>query len=60
MVRSPVSELADQLDLVGGGDRLGFILQPVARADLDDADEIIHGPVLRERSDGRPAGGGAG
>jgi len=36
------------------------VLQPGARADLDDADEVIHVPALRERSDGRPAGGGVG
>src|SRR5690606_22043166 len=35
-------EAVDQGDLVGGGDRRLLVLQPVARADLDDADRRLH------------------
>src|SRR5690606_13084606 len=35
-------EPVDQRDLVGGGDQSLLVLQPVARADFDDADVVVH------------------
>ncbi|MET3148161.1 UNVERIFIED_ORG: hypothetical protein ABIB63_003959 [Xanthomonas axonopodis] len=35
-------ELIDQRDLVGSGDRLRFVLQAIAWANFDNADEVAH------------------
>jgi hypothetical protein len=53
-------EPVDQRDLGRGGDDLGLVLEPVARADLADGDGVGHGLRICRREQKRPAPYGTG
>src|SRR5690606_25784706 len=46
-------EPVDQLDLVGSGNELLLVLQAIARADLDDADEVVHAYTVQRAGRGK-------